>query len=264
MNLLVPVLTLTGLGVSFGIGLALAAKKLCRSLDPRLEEIFSKLPGANCGACGMPGCMGFAEGLIKGSCNIERCVVTEEETKKEIAKILGTQIKSKLKTVALLHCHGGNKRVKDKFIYTGSRDCISANLVMGGPKECIYGCIGFATCVRACPFQAISMNDEGLPVVDEDKCTACGRCVEICPKKLFTLVPFDKIYAVRCKSLDVGKKVMAVCSVGCIACQKCAKACPKMAIKIIDNLAVIDYNICDNQGACFNVCPTKAIAKKEN
>lgn len=261
-NILIPILTLSGLGIIFGVGLAIAAKKFCVVTDPRLQKIFEKLPGANCGACGMPGCMGFAEALIKGACTVEKCVVSEEDKRKEIAQILGVEAKTKIKKVALLHCHGGNKRAKDKFIYTGIKDCIAANQVMGGPKACIYGCIGYRTCAQACPFGAITMNEEDLPVVNEDICTACGVCVAICPKQLFSLVFTEKVYAVRCKSLDIGKVVMEACSVGCIACRKCEKACPTGAIKVINNLAVIDYNICDNKGECFKVCPTNCIAKK--
>ena len=86
----------------------------------------------------------------------------------------------------------------------------------------------------------------------------------ICPKDLFSLVPLAKTFAVRCKSLDFGKAVTEVCPVGCIACRKCEKACPVTAIKIIDNLAIIDYNICDNRGECFKVCPVNTIARKDN
>lgn len=263
MNILASVLTLSGLGIIFGAGLALAAKKFCVIIDPRIEKIFNKLPGANCGACGLAGCMGFAESLIKGTCSIERCPVSQEENRQEIADILGIEVKAKVKTVAVLHCYGGNKRAKDKFIYTGIKDCIAANPVMGGPKACAFGCIGYGTCERVCPFGAITMNEEDLPVVNEDKCTACGKCVAICPKGLFSLAPVNKTYVVRCKSLDLGKAVTEVCSVGCIACGKCEKACPTGAIKVIDNLAVIDYNICDNRGECLKVCPTKTIARKE-
>lgn len=264
MNILAPVLTLSGLGIVFGAGLALAAKKFCVVTDPRLEKIYAKLPGANCGACGMPGCMGFAEALIQGTCTVDRCAVMEEEARKAISEILGLEHKKKVKTVAVLHCHGGSKRVKSKFIYIGEKDCVAANLVMAGPKACVYGCIGYASCVRVCPFGAISMNEEDLPVVDEEKCTACGKCVAICPKNLFSIVPVTKAYAVRCMSRDFGKEVMDVCSVGCIACRKCEKACPTGAIKVTDNLAVVDYHICDNRGDCFVVCPVKTIAKKEH
>lgn len=263
MEILVPILTLGTLGLLFGIGLALASKKFCVVTDPRLEKIYEELPGANCGACGMPGCMGFAEGLIQGTCAVERCVVSEEEARQGIAEILGVEAKTKVKQVAILHCHGGSKRAKDKFVYEGIKDCIAANLVMGGPKACVYGCIGYGTCVRACPFGAITMNEEDLPIVDEDKCTACGKCVAVCPKGSFSLAPVEKTFAVRCKSLDLGKQVMEACSVGCIACRKCEKACPTGAIKVIDNLAVIDYNICDNRGECLKACPVNTIACKE-
>jgi len=263
MHILIPILALGGLGIIFGVGLAIAAKKFCVVTDPRIEQIYSKLPGANCGACGMPGCIGFAEGLIQGACTIEKCVATEEQSRHDIAKILGVEAKTKIRTLAVLHCHGGSKRVKDKFNYTGYKDCITANLHMEGPKACVYGCIGYGTCARICPFGAISMNEEDLPVVNADKCAACAKCVAVCPKKLFSLTPVGKNYAVRCKSLDIGKKVMEACSAGCIACRKCEKACPVKAIQIVDNLAVIDYKVCDNRGECFKACPTKAIAKKD-
>ncbi|MDD5729979.1 MAG: RnfABCDGE type electron transport complex subunit B [Candidatus Omnitrophica bacterium] len=263
MEILIPVITLGALGLIFGVGLAIASKKLSVKTDPRLEKIHGLLPGANCGACGGAGCFGFAEDLLSGKLNVDACRVSNDEIKEKIAKILGKSLEKKVRKTSVLHCHGGSKRVKDKFEYTGIKDCVSAGAVMGGPKACEYGCIGYGTCVRVCPFGAITLNDEDLPVIDESKCTACGKCVAVCPKKLFSLVAINKAYAVRCKSLDLGKKVMDVCPVGCIACHKCEKACPVQAIKIIDNLSVIDYNICDNRGECFRVCPTRSIAVKK-
>jgi Na+-translocating ferredoxin:NAD+ oxidoreductase RNF subunit RnfB len=76
MGILVPVLTLSALGLIFGIGLALAAKKLCVEIDPHVEKIFSHLAGANCGACGLAGCMGFAESLMRGETTIDKCPIT--------------------------------------------------------------------------------------------------------------------------------------------------------------------------------------------
>lgn len=264
MEILIPILTLAVLGLLFGMGLAVASKRFAVKTDPRLEKILGLLPGANCGACGGAGCFGFAESILSGKLSIDACRVSEEAVKEQIAKLLGKKLEKREKKAAVLHCHGGNRRVKDRFTYDGIRDCVAANMLHGGPKACTYGCIGYRTCIRVCPFSAITMSSEDLPVINQDKCTACGKCVAVCPKKLFTLVPVTKIYAVRCKSLDFGKKVTEVCSVGCIACRKCEKACPIQAIKIIDNLSVIDYNICDNRAECFKVCPVDTIAQKIN
>ncbi|MFA5144635.1 MAG: RnfABCDGE type electron transport complex subunit B [Candidatus Omnitrophota bacterium] len=262
MEILIPVLTLAVLGLLFGIGLAVASKKLAVKTDPKLDKIIGLLPGANCGACGGAGCFGFAESILSGKLSIDACRVSAEAVKEQIAVLLGKKLDKLEKRVAVLHCHGGSKRAKDKFNYEGIKDCVAANMLHGGPKACGYGCIGYGTCVGVCPFGAITMSNEGLPVINADKCTACGKCVGICPKRLFTLIPVVKAYAVRCKSLDSGKKVMDACSVGCITCRKCEKACPIQAIKIVDNLPVIDYNICDNRAECFKACPVNAIAQK--
>lgn len=261
MEIIIPILGLGSLGLIFGIGLAVASKKLAVKVDPRLEKIHGLLPGANCGACGGAGCFGFAEFLLSGKVGIEACRVSEESVKEQIAKILGKKLEKKVKLVATLHCNGGTK-VKDRFLYQGIKDCIAANLVLAGQKACVYGCLGFGTCVKVCPFDAIKMSDEGLPIVDESKCTACNKCVEACPKKLFSLVPQKAKVYVACRSLDLGKDTKAVCSVGCIACRKCEQVCAVDAIHVVDNLAVIDYNKCTSCGECVKVCPMKTIRTK--
>lgn len=259
MELLIPVLTLTLLGLSFGVSLALAAKKFCVSSDKRLEMVLQVLPGVNCGACGMPGCCGFAESLISGSCGMERCSVMGQESRIKIAEILGIAFQQKEKLVAVCHCNGGKNRVKDKFEYNGIKDCVSANLVMSGPKECSYGCLGFGTCVQVCPFGAISLSPDDLPVVDASKCKACNRCVEICPKGLFSLVPEKTKVLVACRSQDIAKITKGICSLGCIGCRLCQKTCKFDAIKVVGNVAVIDYQKCTSCLECVKVCPVKCI-----
>ncbi len=258
MNILIPVLTLSSLGFLFGLGLAFASKKFCVITDPKLEKILKELPASNCGACGMPGCMGFAQGLIKGTCSMEQCAVMQEEQRQTLARLLGIKYEKKTTTVAILKCNGGSK-VNDRFQYNGLNDCIAANLVLAGQKECTWGCLGFGNCSRVCPFGAIVMSQEALPVVIEQKCRSCGRCVEVCPKNLFTLIPENAKVYVACSSHDIGKSTRAVCSFGCIACGKCEQVCPVDAIHVIDNLAVIDYNKCTSCGECVKVCPMKTI-----
>jgi Na+-translocating ferredoxin:NAD+ oxidoreductase RNF subunit RnfB len=258
MEIFIPVLILGSLGLLFGLGLAIASKKFRIVTDPRLEEILSCLPGANCGACGMPGCMAFAQSLIKGKASLDSCRVMEEEARKKAAEILGIRLETQVKKIAVLHCGGGN-RVRDRFQYNGLGDCIAANLVLGGQKECVYGCLGFGTCEKACPFEAIRMSEQGLPVVDAQRCRGCGKCVQICPKGLFSLIPINSKVFIACSSQDIGKNTRAVCAGGCIACGKCEQVCPVGAIKVIDNLARIDYNKCTSCGDCVKVCPTKCI-----
>jgi len=268
MEILIPILTLGFLGLVFGVGLAIASKRFAVQTDPRLEKIHGLLPGSNCGACGGAGCFGFAEAILSGRVKIDACRVANDAAKEKIAEVLGRRLIKGMKSVAVLHCNGGAK-VKDRFIYQGIEDCVAANLVLGGQKECVFGCLGFGDCVKVCPFGAIRMSVEKLPVIVANKCKACNKCVAICPKKLFSLVPLaQNVYPaplqrcgvyVACSSRDLGKDTKAVCAVGCIACKLCEKACPVDAIHVIDNLAVIDYNKCTSCGECVKVCPMKTI-----
>ena len=262
MEILLPLLTLGSLGLFFGLGLALASKKFCVRVDPRQERVLDKLPGSNCGACGQAGCMGFSEALIQGNCTVNSCAVMKQESRLEVAGILGVELEEKVKRVAVLHCNGGEK-VKDKFEYDGIKDCNAAGLIMGGQKACVFGCLGLGSCAKVCPFHAISMNKEiGLPEVDKDKCTACGKCVAICPKKLFVLTEVNKPVYIACSSHYKGKAVMEFCKVGCIGCGKCEKQCPPNLYKLKDNLPEIDYKNYVDCDDCINVCPTKTIRKR--
>ncbi len=262
MEILIAILVLGSLGLLFGIGLAIASKKLAVRVNPKLEEVSHLLPGANCGACGNPGCFGFAENLLAGKTTLEKCRVCNEEVKEKIAKILGFALEKQTKKIATLHCHGGI-RVKDKYLYNGLDDCIAANLVLGGQKSCVYACLGFGTCVLACPFGAITMSAEKLPIVDKVKCRSCNKCGLGCPKKLFSLISVTYPVYVACSSHDLGRDVKSVCPVGCIACKLCEKTCRFGAIHVIDNLAVIDYHKCTSCKECVSVCPAKTIRIRE-
>jgi ferredoxin len=199
--------------------------------------------------------------LIKGEEVPSKCAVVKEEARHAIAEILGIEDKAKVKTIATLLCNGG-KNAADKYEYCGIENCRAATMVFGGQKACAFGCLGFGDCVRACPFGAVTMGATGLPEVNRDKCTSCGRCAEACPKNLFVMLPFEKLYYVKCGSTDHGAVVAKVCKAGCIACRKCEKVCPTNAIKVASNLSKIDPAKCENIGKCFEACPTKVIVKR--
>jgi len=258
MEILIAILALGMLGLVFGVGLAIASKKLAVQANPKLDEVQHLLPGSNCGACGNPGCFGFAESLLSGKSTADGCRICSDESKEKIARVLGVVLEKQNKKIATLLCHGGLK-IKDKYLYDGASDCIAANLVLGGQKSCVFACLGFGSCVKVCPFDAISMSSEALPVVDKVKCRSCNKCVIACPKKLFSLIAVNNNIYVACSSHDLGKDVKLVCPVGCIACKLCEKACKFDAIAVIDNLAVIDYHKCTSCGECVKVCPAKTI-----
>lgn len=258
MEILFAIIILGVLGLIFGVGLAVASKKLAVQVDPKLEKVQHLLPGSNCGACGNPGCFSFAENLFRGKSSIENCRVCSEEIKSKIAEIMGVTFEKQTKKISTLHCNGGTK-VKDRYLYDGVKDCISASLVLGGQKACVFACLGFGTCVKACPFGAITMSPDALPIVDKIKCRSCNKCVLACPKKLFSLVSVTYPVYVACSSHDLGRDVKNVCAVGCIACKLCEKACKFDAIHVIDNLAVIDYHKCTSCKECVKVCPAKTI-----
>lgn len=260
-KILIPVVAMAALGLLFGGGLAYALKIFGIKVDPVTFKIISLLPGINCGACGKAGCAGFAEALKKGEAIPSGCVVSNEESRRSIAELLGIDYNPAIKNIATLLCNGGN-RAKDKYAYHGIRSCKAASLVFGGHKACAFGCLGLGDCVEVCPFDAVRIGKDGLPVVDPKGCTACGKCVKVCPKNLFVLLPLSGAYYVKCSSTDPGGATMKVCKSGCIACFKCQKACPVGAIKVENNLSRIDLSKCKNMGKCLEVCPTKVIVKR--
>lgn len=240
--------------------LVLANKRLFVYEDPRIDDVEDLLPRANCGACGSPGCRPFAEGLIDGTYEPAQCTVNAKETNKLIADYLGVDLGAQDKRVARLACAGGSHVAFIRASYAGMSSCRAAALVSGGGKGCAWGCLGMGDCADVCDFDAISMNKYGLPVVNEDRCTACNDCVEVCPKDLFELHSLNEQLFVACKNLEKGEEAENECEVICTACERCAVDSPEGLIDIRNNLAVIDYS--KNSLAskvAIERCPTGAI-----
>lgn len=262
---LIALAVLGGLGLLFGGVLGIAGKVFAVEVDPREEAIIGCLPGANCGGCGFPGCGGYATAVVAGKAAVNACAAGGESVAKQIGEIMGVAAGASVKMIAQVHCTGGGAD-KTQYEYIGVNDCLAAaRLPGGGPLSCKYGCLGMGTCEKVCPFDAIHVSG-GVAVVDEDKCKACNKCVDICPRHIIALEPFKtkKHVTIPCSSKDKGPVVTKACSNGCIGCALCVKACPKESITMVDNLAVINYDTCIGCGICAQKCPRKLITMDGN
>lgn len=242
-----------GLGVAFGVGLALASRFFHVEVDPRIEGVSEALPGVNCGACGYAGCEAYAEAVVLGT-PPDMCIPGGAETAHAVAQIMGLEVNGVRQAMrAVVQCQGGTDRCASRFIYDGIEDCRAAHLLQGGAKACEYGCLGYGTCGEACPFDAIVMGEDRIPVIDWERCTGCGACVKACPRDLVRLVPDTIETYVACSSQDKGKAVKATCTVGCISCWLCVKFSSEGAVEKEGNVPRLTY--------CEGADYTKAIEK---
>ena len=272
MDILIAIAILGGLGLVFGLVLAVASKVFYVETDPRLDQLNECLPGANCGGCGFAGCGAYAEAVLKGEAPVGKCASGGNECAQAMAAIMGVQAEAVTRKVAMVRCSGartfdaeGNltKGAKMKAHYEGFHDCLAASKVGGsGPLSCKFGCLGYGSCTRVCKYGAISVKN-GVAVVDEDLCVGCMACAQVCPRKIITAVEPSQNVIIACNSLAKGAVTNRACTVGCIGCGKCMKNCPSGAITITNNLAQIDSSKCTNCGECAKVCP-KGLIKDSN
>jgi len=254
------ILILGGVGLAFAILIALANKRLKVWEDPRIDVVASMLPNANCGACGLPGCRAFAEQAVAGAIAPAKCTVSSEDGVVAIASYLGVDKGAAVKRVARLRCAGGTDVAGQRAEYRGLQSCAAAAAVAGGGKGCTWGCLGLADCEVSCDFDAIHMSATGLPVVDPGKCTACGDCVEACPKDLFVLMPIAQHLLVQCRNLVAGDEVLEQCKVACTACGRCVQDSAQGLISVASGVAVINYDMIAQETArATERCPTDAI-----
>lgn len=258
MELLTPVLWFAGLGLAFGLLLALASKLFAVRVDERIPQIAEKLPGANCGGCGYSGCSAYAEAVVRGEAKPNKCAVGGAETAAAVSEIMGVKSEGVLRMRAQVMCSGTSEFAKKKYVYAGAHDCVAAAKLGGGDKLCPNGCIGLGTCAAACPFGAIKIVS-GVAAVDYTLCGGCGTCVAACPKHLIELIPFESRHWVGCRSVDNGAMTRKCCDVGCISCHLCEKSCEAGAITVTDFVAKIDYSKCTGCDKCVEKCPRKII-----
>jgi RnfABCDGE-type electron transport complex B subunit len=259
-SIIIPAAIMAGLGLFFATLLAVSYRYLRVFEDPRIEQVEDLLPGSNCGACGEPGCHGFAEKLVGAEAQPSKCTVSSPEAVEMIADFLGVDAGEQEKRVARLHCAGGTAQSQQIAAYNGYSNCTAAHMVAGGGKGCSWGCLGLGDCEVVCTFDAIHMNANGLPVVDPDKCTACGDCVDVCPRNLFEVQPLNHHLLVQCRALLAGDEAKELCVVACDACGRCAADAAPGLIRMENNLPIVDYSAGGpaRPNAIFR-CPTGAI-----
>ena len=261
---LVAGLALAVLAIVLSTILLIAGRFLRVDEDPRLEKLEQLLPGTNCGGCGQPGCRAFAEALLAGEEAPAGCTVSSEPARLRIAVFLGVPVGEARRRVARLACAGDRDTARFLGTYKGPSSCAAAAVVAGGGKACSWGCLGLGDCEVSCDYDAIALSPAGLPIVDEDKCTACGDCVRACPKDLFSIVPEDQPLWVACNNPLAGNDLVEVCRVACTACARCTQDAPDW-LSLEDNLPRLRPQASGRPPrAAIDRCPTGAIVWYEN
>ncbi len=237
-------------------------------IDPRIERVNEALPGANCGGCGYVGCGEYAEAVVLGGGKValNLCPVGGAAVASDIAEILGMTIEESFPYRPVVHCAACKTDRLGKHEYRGEKTCATVNLV-AGVQGCIYGCLAYGDCVKACKFDAIHLID-GKITVDYEKCVGCGACEKACPRKVISMVPFkaEEMYVLECSNQDFGKDVKAVCKVGCIGCKACSRISEGL-VEMKGNLPKIDYSKYEPKEAtalmeaALEKCPAKSIKK---
>ncbi len=253
---------LVSIGILAAVLLYFVAQKFKVYEDPMIAVVAELLPGANCGGCGFAGCRNFAETIVKNNgLNGKACPAGGTPVNEKIAQLFGGEVSATAPKKLILKCNGSCENAPIKTHYNSIASCAFANMTTAGESACMYGCLGCGDCTKACKFGALKINAEtGLPIVDAEKCVACGACVNTCPRKLLSLVSQTEqgIVWVACANKERGVEAKKNCSAACIGCMKCVKTCENAAIKVTDNLALINEN-CIACHKCEEACPAKAI-----
>lgn len=261
---LITIVVLAVIGCLAAVILYFVSQKFKVYEDPKIGEVESVLPGANCGGCGYPGCHGLAEALSKADdIELMGCPVGGAPVMAKVAEILGKSAPTAAPKVAVVRCNG-TCAVRPRILdYDGAHSCAIAASHFAGDTGCSFGCLGCGDCVDACQFGAIAINKEtGLPEVNDEICGGCGSCARACPKNIIELRnkgPKSRRIWVSCINKDKGAVARKACGSACIGCGKCAKECAFGAITVENNVAYIDFTKCKMCRKCVAVCPTHAI-----
>ncbi|MCL2284867.1 MAG: RnfABCDGE type electron transport complex subunit B [Firmicutes bacterium] len=258
-TVLIAVLLITVIGIVCAAILSIASKIMYVAVDERVTKINAALPGTNCGACGFPGCAGYASALIENSeTKSNLCTPGGADVVAQISAVLGIESEAVASKVAVILCGSDADTQTKKMTYTGIQSCYAAATVFCGESACAYGCLGYGDCKLVCPFDAICVTN-GLARVNRNLCTGCGLCVAACPHKIISIQNGESKTHVLCSNIEKAAAVRKKCTKCCFGCGRCMRECPEKAVVVENNLAKIDYEKCTDCGHCVGICPTKCI-----
>ncbi|MCF7916992.1 MAG: RnfABCDGE type electron transport complex subunit B [Candidatus Omnitrophica bacterium] len=264
MNQVIAATIIFGLiGLAFALLLAFLNRKLKVPEDPKVKKILNILPGLNCGACGFSSCKAYAQAVAKNSDNFRTCRPGGDQVNEKVLEAIGKEGPSEkeAKKVVVCRCGATKEDKKISSIYKGIESCQAAEIT-GGALDCSYGCLAFGDCQEVCPTSAITIKNKKVQI-DQKKCILCGKCIDICPRNLFEMIPSQDIgvYFVACQNKDKLKEVKDVCSRGCITCSLCTRV-ENSPYQIKENLSEINYEQAQEKNPLEegkNKCPTKCI-----
>ena len=144
-EIMIAVIVLGAIGLLSAVVLYVISHKFAVKEDPRLAEVASVLPQANCGGCGYPGCSGFAAACVKaadaGSLDGKLCPVGGQPVMEQVATILGFQVSAAAPKVAVVRCTGTCDARPHGVEFDGAHSCRIQN--MTGMGERFYFSSGF-------------------------------------------------------------------------------------------------------------------------
>ena len=262
--IIIATIIIACIGLIGAVLLVIAAKVFAVTEDERIEEAELILPGANCGGCGYAGCSDYAKAVVQNGAPVNMCVVGGADVTERLAVIMGVEAGAATSYKAMVACQGDNVHTKKRYEYQGIPTCAACNVLYNGDSSCPFGCLGFGDCSRACKFDAIEVID-GLAHVNPEKCTGCGACKQVCPKKIIFLYRAQDVPKpiVMCSNHKKAIDTRRDCTAGCIGCGMCVRSCEYQAIEVRGNVARVDYNKCVGCGKCAANCPVKCINMPE-